>query len=83
MLRRRGPPSAGWRAFLRNHTAHIAAVDLFVIPTVKSKVLYGMVILRLARRRLVGRMPLQTGRVDCATDHRGIPVGRSAALSNP
>ena len=53
MLRRRGPPSPGWRAFLRNHTAHIAAVDLFVIPTVGFKLLYGLVILRLARRRLV------------------------------
>ena len=53
MLRRRGRPSPGWRAFLRNHTAHIAAVDLFVIPTVGFKLLYGWVILRLARRRLV------------------------------
>jgi len=31
--RRRGSPSPGWRAFLRNHTGHIAAVDLFVVPT--------------------------------------------------
>ena len=36
MLQRRGPPSPGWRAFLRNHTAHIAAMDLFVVPTVGS-----------------------------------------------
>jgi transposase InsO family protein len=35
------------------HTAHIAAVDLFVIPTVGFKLLYGLVILRLERRRLV------------------------------
>ena len=27
MPRRRGPPSQGWRAFLRNHTTHIAGVD--------------------------------------------------------
>ena len=53
MLRRRGPPSPGWRAFLRNHTAHIAAIDLFVVPTVGFQLLYGLVILRLARRRLV------------------------------
>lgn len=53
MPRRRGPPSPGWRAFLRNHTAHIAAIDLFVIPTIGFKLLYGLVILRLERRRLV------------------------------
>ena len=53
MARRRGPPSPGWRAFLRNHAAHIAAVDLFVVPTIGFKLLYGLVILRLERRRLV------------------------------
>jgi transposase InsO family protein len=53
MPRRRGPPSPGWRAFLRYHTAHIAAIDLFVIPTIGFKLLYGLVILRLERRRLV------------------------------
>src|SRR5215470_12773154 len=29
MSRGRGPRSPGWQAFLRNHTAHIAGVDLF------------------------------------------------------
>ncbi len=53
MCRRRRPPSTGWRVFLRIHTAHIAAVDLFVIPTIGFKLLYGLVILRLERRRLV------------------------------
>jgi transposase InsO family protein len=53
MPHRRGPPSPGWRAFLRNHTAHIAAIDLFVIPTIGFKLLYGLVILGLERRRLV------------------------------
>jgi len=40
-------------AFLRNHTAHIAGVDLFVVPTIGFKLLYGLVILGLERRRLV------------------------------
>jgi hypothetical protein len=44
---------AGWRTFLRNHTAHIAAVDLFIVPTIGFKMLYGLVILRPERRRLV------------------------------
>ena len=53
MPRRRCPPSPGWRDFLRSHAAHIAAIDLFVVPTIGFKLLYGLVILRLERRRLV------------------------------
>ena len=53
MSRRRGPPSPGWRAFLLSHAAHIAAIDLFVLPTVGFKLLYGLVILRLERGQLV------------------------------
>ena len=53
LSRRRHPSSSGWRAFLRNHTAHIAAVDLFIVPTIGFKLLYGLAILRLERRRLV------------------------------
>jgi hypothetical protein len=33
MVKRRGPPSQGWRTFLRNHAPDIAAMDLFVVPT--------------------------------------------------
>src|SRR6478736_1008330 len=33
MARRRGPPSQGWKTFLRNHADGIAAMDLFVVPT--------------------------------------------------
>ena len=53
MSQRHGPRSPGWQAFLRNHTAHIAGVDLFVVPTIGFKLLYGLVILGLERRRLV------------------------------
>jgi transposase InsO family protein len=48
-----GPPSQGWKTFLRNHTAGIASIDLFVVRTVSFKLLYGLVILRHARRQLV------------------------------
>jgi transposase InsO family protein len=34
MVRRRGPPSQGWKTFLRNHADGVAAMDLFVVPTV-------------------------------------------------
>src|SRR5437016_7574526 len=36
MVKRRGPPSQGWRTFLRNHAPDIAAMDLFVVPTIGS-----------------------------------------------
>jgi transposase InsO family protein len=53
MIRRRRPPSQGWKTFLRNHAAGIASLDLFVVRTISFKLLYGLVILRHARRRLV------------------------------
>jgi transposase InsO family protein len=53
MARPRRPPTQGWTTFLRNHAPHIAAVDLFVVPTIGFKLLYGLVILSLGRRRLV------------------------------
>ena len=53
MARRRGPPSQGWRTFLRNHADGIAAMDLFVAPTMSFRLLYGLLILRHDRRRLL------------------------------
>ena len=48
--RRRGPPSQGWRTFLHNHAPQIAAIDLFVVPTIGFRLLYGLAILSLERR---------------------------------
>jgi hypothetical protein len=53
MIKRRGPPSQGWRTFLRNHAPDIAAMDLFVVPTIGFDLLYAFVIVRLDRRDLV------------------------------
>src|SRR5450759_5257689 len=53
MIKRRGPPSQGWQTFLRNHAPDIAAMDLFVVPTIGFKLVYGFVIVRLHRRDLV------------------------------
>src|SRR6267154_5578115 len=33
MVKRCGPPAQGWHTFLRNHAPDIAAMDLFVAPT--------------------------------------------------
>jgi transposase InsO family protein len=53
MVKRRGPPSLGWRTFLCNHAPDIAAMDLFVVPTIVFDLLYAFVIIRLDRRDLV------------------------------
>jgi transposase InsO family protein len=53
MVKRQRPPSQGWRTFLRNHAPDIAAMDLFVVPTIGFDLLYAFVIVRLDRRDLV------------------------------
>lgn len=53
MTKKRDPSSQGWGTFLRNHAPHIAAMDLFVVPTIGFNLLYVLVIVRLARRQLV------------------------------
>ena len=53
MVKRRGPPNQGWRTFLRNHAPDIAAMDLFIVPTIGFDLLYAFVIVRLDRRDLV------------------------------
>ena len=53
MIRRRGPPGQSWWTFLRNHAPEVAAMDLFVVPTLAFSLLYGFVIVRLDRRALV------------------------------
>ena len=50
---RNNPPSQGWLTFLRNHADGIAAVDLFVVPTIGFRLLFGLVILNHDRRRIV------------------------------
>ncbi len=69
---RRRPPSQSWKAFLRNHAAGIAAMDLLVVPTIGFRLLY------------VSRSPLtadpivrchRSSGVDRAADHRRISVG--------
>ena len=53
IVKRRGPPSQGWRTFLRNHVPEVAAMDLFVVPTIGFDLLYAFIIIRLDRRDLV------------------------------
>jgi hypothetical protein len=54
MAGKNDPSGQSWGTFLRNHMPHIAAMDLFVVPTIGFKLLYVLVIVRLARRELPG-----------------------------
>jgi hypothetical protein len=47
------PSGQRWGTFLQNHLPQIAAMDLFVVPTIGFNLLYVLVIVRLARRELV------------------------------
>ena len=53
MARRRGAPSSTWRSFLRNHAEGIAAIDVFVVASASFRLLYVMIILSHARRKIV------------------------------
>ena len=84
MVRRRGPPSQGWRTFLRSHAPSIAAMDLFVVPTIGFKLLYVFVIVRLDRRDLVWINVTANPTAEwVARQNGGIPLDRGSALHDP
>ena len=53
MPRVKRPPSQGWKTFLHNHANGIAAMDLFVVPTMSFRLLFGLLILRHDRREIL------------------------------
>src|ERR1700687_1915978 len=53
MARGRRPPSQGWKTFLHNHADGIASMDLFVVPTISFRLLYGLLIMGHGRRQLL------------------------------
>src|ERR1700756_5616592 len=53
MAKRRDPPSQGWRTFLSNHADGIAAMDMFVVPTISFRPLYGLLIMGHGRPQIL------------------------------
>jgi len=47
------PRGQTWKTFIANHKDAMAAVDLFVVPTIGFKLLYGIAFVHLKRRELV------------------------------
>ena len=46
-------PSQGWKTFFRNHAHTIAAIDLFVVPTLTFERLFAFLVLGRGRRQLL------------------------------
>jgi hypothetical protein len=53
MVRQRHPPSQGCKTFIRNHADGIGAIDLFVVPTISFRLLYGLLIMGHGRRQIL------------------------------
>src|SRR3954451_21771413 len=53
MARRRPPPSQHWRTFILNHADGIASIDLFVVQKISFQLLYGLLVLRHDRMRIL------------------------------
>jgi len=47
------PPSQTWKAFLQNHIGEIAAVDFFLVPTIRLRVLFVFLVIEHQRRRVL------------------------------
>ncbi len=53
LRRPRKPPSQTWRTFLTNHMEQMASIDFFVVPTATFRILFVLVVLSHARRRVL------------------------------
>jgi hypothetical protein len=85
MARRRGPPSQGWKTFIRNHADGIAAMDLFVVPTISFRLLYGLLIMGHgpAADSMVWRHIASDRGMDRKSAHGSMRLGSSSPLSDP
>jgi putative transposase len=52
-VRSRKPPSPTWKTFLRNHVHDLMSIDLFIVPTIRFKLLFVLVVLAHSRRKVL------------------------------
>ena len=74
MAKRCGPSSQGWLTFLRNHSPNIAAMDLFVVPTIGFDCSFWLSSGWRAETCLYQRHTKPDRGVDRTSDHGGIPM---------
>ena len=53
MARGGKPPSQSWKTFLRNHAEAIAAIDMYIVPTLSFERLFAFLVLGHGRRQLL------------------------------
>jgi hypothetical protein len=86
MAKKGDDPPAGqsWSTFLRNHMPHIAAIDLFVVPTIGFRLLRPRHCSAGSARAGVDQCDgAPDGRMDRAADHRSVSLGRGTTLPDP
>src|SRR5271167_2368103 len=85
MAKRRRPPSQGWRTFLHYHADGIASTDLFVVPTISFRLLYGLLILltRSPPNPVSRGYCASNGRMDRSSDHGVLWLGSGTAIHHP
>jgi len=87
---RGGSPSQTWKTFFRNHAQAIAAIDLFVVPTLTFERLFAFLVLGHGRRQLLWfevtrqhqRPPTWCGTTTVPTDMPSPGLGRWASATD-
>ena len=52
-VRSRNAPSPTWKAFLKNHLRDLVSIDFVIVPTIRFKLLYVLIVLEHSRRRVL------------------------------
>src|SRR2546422_4917939 len=52
-VRSRKTPSPTWKAFLKNHINDVVSIDFFIVPTIRFKLLFVLVVLAHSRRKVL------------------------------
>ena len=52
-VRPRKVPSPTWKAFLKNHVNDLVSIDLLIVPSIRFKLLYVLIVLGHARRKVL------------------------------
>jgi transposase InsO family protein len=52
-VRSRKAPSPSWKAFLKNHVNDLVSIDFLIVPTIRFKLLYVLIVLAHSRRKVL------------------------------
>lgn len=52
-VRSRKAPSPTWKAFLKNHVSDLVSIDFVIVPTIRFKLLFVLIVLAHSRRKVL------------------------------